>query len=151
MAFTENTGLTVQSAIDTTFLDTAHFDAECSFPGGYEELNRLVITHVDGLCPFMVVEGKLKTQECTVEAHVTLQQEVLLRGLYTATVHPGYVDLRYPVTLTWGHYDRPTQVKCYLARYVAPEDVNYASAELLSVKLTLRATDAPVLAPNQPR
>ena len=139
MAFTRQNGLTVQSAIDTTFLDTAHFDAECAFPRGFEELNKLAITNVGGLRPFIINDGNLKTQEFTVEAILTLQQEVLLHNLYTATIHPGYVDLRYPITFSWGHPDSPNQIKCYLANYEPPDSVDYSNAEILDVKLTLRA------------
>lgn len=139
MAFNEQNGLTVQSAIDTTFLDTAHYDAECSFPGGYEELNKLAITEISGLNPFIIDDGTLKTQEFTVEAHVTQRQESLLRSLYTSTVHVNYIDERYPITFMWGHPDMPTQMKCYLSNYEAPESVSYVDAKILSVKLTLRA------------
>lgn len=139
MAFNVRNGLSVQSAIDTTFLDTAHFDAECVFPRGFDELNKLVISNVGGLRPFIIEDGQLKTQEFTVEAYVTNRQELLLRSLYTATVHPGYIDLRLPITLMWGHEDNPTQIKCYLSKYEPPESVDYKSAEILDVKLTLRA------------
>ena len=139
VAFSRQNGLSVQSAIDTTFLDTAHYDAECSFPNGFEELNKLAITQVGGLRPFIMADGKLKTQEFTVEAVVTLRQELLLRQLYSATIHPGYVDLRFPVVFMWGHPDSPSQIKCYLSEYEAPESVDYKSAEILDVKLTLRA------------
>lgn len=139
MAFTRENGLSVQQAIDTTFLDTAHFDAECKFPRGFDELNRLAISDVGGLRPFLISDGELKTPEFTVEAYVTNRQEMLLRDLYTATVHPGYIDERLPIILMWGHADNPTQVKCYLADYELPDSVNYKDAEILNVKLTLRA------------
>lgn len=139
MAFTRENGLSVQQAIDTTFLDTAHFDAECKFPRGFDELNRLAISDAGGLRPFLISDGALKTPEFTVEAYVTNRQEMLLRDLYTATVHPGYIDERLPIILMWGHVDNPTQVKCYLADYEPPDSVSYKDAEILNVKLTLRA------------
>jgi len=139
MAFTRENGLSVQQAIDTTFLDTAHFDAECKFPRGFDELNRLAISDAGGLRPFLISDGELKTPEFTVEAYVTNRQEMLLRDLYMATVHPGYIDERLPIILMWGHADNPTQVKCYLADYEPPDSVNYKDAEILNVKLTLRA------------
>lgn len=139
MAFTRENGLSVQQAIDTTFLDTAHFDVECKFPRGFDELNRLAISDVGGLRPFLISDGELKTPEFTVEAYVTNRQEMLLRDLYMATVHPGYIDERLPITLMWGHADNPTQVKCYLADYEPPDSVSYKDAEILNVKLTLRA------------
>ena len=139
MAFTRENGLSVQQAIDTTFLDTAHFDAECKFPRGFDELNRLAISDAGGLRPFLISDGALKTPEFTVEAYVTNRQEMLLRDLYMATVHPGYIDERLPIILMWGHADNPTQVKCYLADYEPPDSVSYKDAEILNVKLTLRA------------
>lgn len=139
MAFTRENGLSVQQAIDTTFLDTAHFDAECKFPRGFDELNRLAISDAGGLRPFLISDGELKTPEFTVEAYVTNRQEMLLRDLYMATVHPGYIDERLPIILMWGHADNPTQVKCYLADYEPPDSVSYKDAEILNVKLTLRA------------
>lgn len=141
MAFTRENGLSVQQAIDTTFLDTAHFDAECKFPRGFDELNRLAISDVGGLRPFLISDGELKTPEFTVEAYVTLKQHKLLQNLYLATVHPGYIDERLPVVLVWGDpldKEHP-QVACYLAEYEPPESVSYKDAEILSVKLTLRA------------
>lgn len=139
MAFNVRNGLSIQSAIDMTFLDTAHFDAECAFPRGFDELNKLAISTVGGLRPFILEDGQLKTQEFTVEAYVSNKQDMLLRSLYTATVHPGYIDLRLPITLMWGHEDNPMQLKCYLAKYEPPETVSYKDAEILDVKLTLRA------------
>ena len=139
MAFNRENGLSVQQAIDTTFLDTAHYDAECLFPRGFDDLNKLAISDVGGLRPFVISDGELKTPEFTVEAFVTNKQELLLRELYTATVHPGYIDERLPITLMWGHADNPTQVKCYLANYEPPESVSYKDANILNVKLTLRA------------
>lgn len=147
MAFTQSNELTVQSAIDTTFLDTMHYDAECQFPRGFDKLDRLAITSVGGLRPFVMKEGKLQTPEFTVEAVVTIEQELMLRDLYAATIHPGYVDLRYPITFMWGNSarrtdhtpDNSTQIKCYLSEYEPPDSVDYKSAEILEVKLTLRA------------
>lgn len=141
MAFTRENGLSVQQAIDTTFLDTAHFDAECKFPSGFDELNKLAISDVGGLRPFILTDGQLKTPEFTVEAYVTLNQHKLLQDLYMATVHPGYIDERFPITLAWGDpadKEHP-QVACYLADYEPPDSVSYKDAEILSVKLTLRA------------
>lgn len=141
MAFRRENGLTVQQAIDTTFLDTAHFDAECRFPRGFDGLDRLAISKADGLRPFILSDGKLKTPEFTVEAYVTLKQHKLLQALYEATVHPGYIDERFPILLQWGDpsdKDHP-QRECYLADYTPPESVSYKEAEILSVKLTLRA------------
>lgn len=139
MAFNEQNGLTVQAAIDTTFLDTVHYDAECVFTNGYEELSKLVITNVSGLRPFIIKDGDLQTPEFTVEAYVTARQELLLEELYKATIHPSYVDLRYHIDFMWGHTDKPKLFSCYLSEYEPPDSVDYKSADILSVKLTLRA------------
>lgn len=140
MAFTKQNGLTVQDAIDTTFLDTAHFDAECAFPRGFEDLNKLAIINVSGLRPFIMANGGLKTPEFTVEAYVSLKQHKLLQDLYMATVHPGYIDERLPVVLMWGDPSDSThpEVACYLSDYQPPEIIDYTSANVLSVKLVLR-------------
>lgn len=131
--------LSVQEAIDTTYLDTAHYDTECVFPRGFETLNNIVIKETGGLVPFIIVDGALKTQEFTITAIVTNEQENLLRQLYRLTVRPGYIDQRYPIRFTWGHPDKKTQMECYLAKYTPPESVNYSQADILDVDLTLRA------------
>lgn len=131
--------LSVQEAIDTTYLDTAHYDTVCEFPRGFESLNSIVIKEAGGLVPFVIVDGSLKTQEATITAIVTAEQENLLRQLYRLTVHPNYIDQRYPILLTWGHPDKKIQLNCYLSNYKAPDSVNYGQAEILDVDLTLRA------------
>ena len=140
MAFTRQNGLTVQDAIDTTFLDTVHFDAECTFPRGFEDLNKLAITNVSGLRPFIITNGELKTPEFTIEAYVSLKQHKLLQDLYMATVHPSYIDERWPVVFMWGDPsdDDHPQVACYLSDYQPPESIDYKSADVLPVKLVLR-------------
>lgn len=132
--------LTIQDAIDTVFLDTAHYDVQFTFPSGYESLNTLVVHNAGGLVPFTYVEGHLKTPEYTIEVYVTAKQDKLLQDLYTNTMHPGYIDQRYPISIAWGHTDKQYthQYKCYLASYVPPEAVDYSSANILSAVLTLR-------------
>lgn len=136
-------GLTVQSAIDTTFLDTMHYDVQCNFTNGFEELNEtsLVITNVSGLRPFIIKDGSLQTPEFTLEAYVTVRQDELLQELYKATIHPNYVDLRYPVEVSWGYLKDSKLYSCYLLEYEPPDSVNYSSAEILSAKMTLRVID----------
>ena len=131
--------LTVQESIDTTYLDVVHYDTECTFSRGYEALDNIVIKSANGLVPFVLSEGSLKTQEFSITAIVTHQQEALLRSLYLATVHPGYIDQRYPITISWGYTSAKTQIKCYLADYMPPKDIDYTKADILDVDLTLRA------------
>lgn len=141
MAFDERNGLTVQSAIDTTFLDVAHYDATCVCNvSGFEEISNIAISDVSGLRPFVISDGSLKTPEFTVTAYVTLKQDKLLQDLYMATVHPGYIDERFPIIFMWGDIadNSHPQVSCYLANYSPPDNVNYRSADLLPVRLTLR-------------
>ena len=46
--------------------------------------------------------------------------------------------MRYPVILRWGPAENPETKECYLYEYNPPEGVDYKSAELLGVKLTLK-------------
>lgn len=130
--------LSVQSAIDTTFLDTAHFDVSLKFPSGFEDLDEMPVSDADGLVPFVVVDGNLKTQEFGLTCLVTERQEALLRVLYAYTIHPAYVDQRYPISISWGHGSASVTMDCYLAAYEPPTKVSYSSAEFLTVSLTLR-------------
>lgn len=130
--------LTLQSSIDTTFMDSAHFDVTLSFPRGFELLDSLAIHNVEGLVPFTYVDGALKTPEYSLDAYATVQQEKLLRDLYSRTVHPGYIDETYPIRVSWGHEDNVTQAECYLSTCKVPGGLDFSRAELLSVSFTLR-------------
>lgn len=131
--------LLIEDSIDTTFLDTAHYDIRCQFPrNGFESLDKIVIKEAGGLVPFVYTGDELKTQEFMVTAIVTHEQDGLLRELFKFTVHPGYIDERYPIHVTWGHRNVPVSKDCYLASYKTPESINYSSAEILTVELTLR-------------
>ena len=130
--------LTVQSSIDTTFLDTVHFDVSCKFPPGYEILDDIVIFDTGGLRPFVLNDGVLKTQVFTISAYITGRQDFRLWELYRATMHPSYIDMRYPIILRWGPAENPETKECYLYEYNPPEGVDYKSPELLGVKLTLK-------------
>ena len=132
--------LTVEEAINTTYLDTAHYDVVCQFKArGFEELDNIVIKEVSGLVPFYVVKGELKTPEITIKAIVTAKQEYLLRRLYLLTVHNKYIDQRYPINVRWGYPEMENYGDCYLSDYVPPDSVNYTNAEILEVEFTLRA------------
>lgn len=136
-------GLSIQDAIDTVFLDTAHYDVELKFTSGFEGgLNNLVVRNAGNLTPFTYVDGELKTPEYDIEVYVTAKQDKLLRELYLLTMHPGYVDQRYPIYISWGSITDTTYtstVKCYLSSYAPPESVDFTSADILNAKFTLRA------------
>ncbi len=131
--------LTVMEAVDTTYLDTAHYDVTLKFPTGYEILNDVTVKEASGLIPFVYTGDALKTQEFRLTCIVTNEQEALLRNLYVTTNHPGYTDLRYPIWITWGHPENGIPYKeCYLAEYEPPDSVNYTSADILDVTMVLR-------------
>lgn len=135
--------------IKTTYIDTARYDIKCSFKEPFNELDNITIHRSQGLTPFTYVEGTLKTPEYTIEAYVTPKQDVLLKELYSSTMHPEYVDIQYPVTLTWGldsdMYKDDENLKyyintkqCYLCNYTPPTSIDYSIATILSVSLVLR-------------
>lgn len=135
-------GLSIQDSIDTAYIDTAHYNVSLEFSIGFEILDRLTIHNASNLMPFTYVDGDLKTPEYTIETYVTAMQDRQLQQLYAITMHPGYVDLRYPVLVSWGHpIDEQYihQVKCYLSSYTPPDSVNFSNAEMLSSTLVLRA------------
>lgn len=123
-------------------MDTAHFDVELRFHGGYEMLNKLVVHNASDLIPFTYVDGELKTPEFKVEVYATSAQDRELQRLYSVTKHPRYVDLRYPISVSWGRIGdtRYTQsFDCYLAEYTPPDSIDYSTASILSATLVLRA------------
>lgn len=140
--------------LTTTFLDTTRFEVTLSFPKGYNNCDTIVVHSAEGLTPFTYIDGELKTFEATVSAYVTPTQNKYLEKLYKDTMHPGYVDQRYPISLSWGlpeslySIEDSTKAKfkdeyvttkaCYLSNYVPPTSIDYGSAEILSVELTLR-------------
>lgn len=130
--------LSVQSAIDTTFLDNAHYDVSLKFPSGFAELDGMPVAEADGLVPFVVVNGELKTQSFSFSCYVTERQEALLRVLYTNTVHTAYIDQRYPISVSWGHGSATVTKSCYIAEYEPPTKVDYSKADILGVSLSLR-------------
>lgn len=130
--------LSVQSAIDTTFLDTAHFDVSLKFPSGYELLDGMPVSGADGLVPFIIVDGTLKTQTFGITCYVTESQEALLRALYASTVHTSYIDQRYPISVSWGHGSATVTKSCYMSSYEPPSKVNYSQASILEVSFSFR-------------
>lgn len=133
--------LTVESAYKTEFLDTAHYDVVLDFSGipGFNELKDIVVVDADGLVPFIIVDGELKTQTFSFTCYVTERQEALLRTLYTNTVHTAYIDQRYPISVSWGHGSASvTPLSCYMSAYVPPTKVDYSKADILGVSFSLR-------------
>lgn len=141
-------GLKVTDLMDTVFYDTAHFDVQLHFNGGYEALDKIAINNAQDLIPFTFVKGELTTPEYTVEAYVTPAQDKLLKALYSATMHPKYVDQRYPIEIAWGYIKNGDSsqmdgqfsnlAKCYLSEYTPPSDIDYSDAKIFSVSLVLR-------------
>lgn len=135
--------LSIQDSIDTVFLDTVHYDVVLRFPKGYAGgLDSIVVHNVSDLTPFTYVDGELKTPVFTIETYVTAKQDKLLQALYSNTMHPGYVDLRYPVRISWGNIssaDYSNTFECYLSSYKPPESVDFESTNILSAEFTLRA------------
>lgn len=129
----------ITDSIKTEYLDNAHYDIECAFsPASYEKLNAITIVSGSGLVPYVLSNGELKTQEFQLTCIVTAEQDKLLQKLYAATMHPGYVDERYPIRISWGHVSARIRKSCYLKAYNPPESVDYASPALLQATLTLR-------------
>jgi len=129
----------ITDSIKTEYLDNAHYDIGCAFPpAGYGKLDDIIITDGSGLVPYVLKDGELKTQEFQLTCIVTAEQDKLLQKLYAATMHPGYVDERYPVRVSWGHESARIHKACYLKAYNPPESVDYASPAILQATLTLR-------------
>lgn len=129
----------ITDSIESEYLDNAHYDIVCAFPRAYAGLDSIVITGGSGLTPSIIADGELKTPEFSLTCIVTATQDRMLQELYEATVHPGYVDMRYPVGVTWGPPTHRLRRECYLKSYVPPDRVEYRSASILEVTLTLRS------------
>lgn len=128
----------ITDSIKNEFLDNAHYDIECAFLGEYAKLDGIVIAGGSGLIPFVLRDGELKTQEFVLTCIVTAEQDKLLQKLYSNTMHPGYVDQRYPVSVSWGHISARHSRSCYLKAYNPPDQLNFRDASILEVTLTLR-------------
>lgn len=128
----------ITDSIENEYLDNAHYDIGCAFPKAYAKLDTIVISGGSGLNPFVLTSEGLRTQEFTLTCIVTSEQDQLLQKLYAATMHPGYVDERYPIEISWGHPSARAKKSCYLKAYTPPGQVSYGSAAILEVTLTLR-------------
>lgn len=128
----------IADSVKSEFLDNAHYDIECAFFGEYAKLNGLVIESGAGFTPFVLKDGSLKTQEFTLTCIVTAEQDSLLQKLYAATVHPAYIDQRYPVQVSWGHISARHSKSCYLKVYDPPSQFSFSDASILKVTLVLR-------------
>lgn len=128
----------ISDSIKTTYQDNARYDVALSFDGEYTALSTIAVSGAKGLTDLLIRDGEMKTPEYDIEAYVTEAQDKLLHNLYRATVHTSYTDLRYPIHLSWGAPDNRHYAECYLADYTPATDVDFGSAQLLSVTLTLR-------------
>lgn len=147
----------LESVIATQYLDNGNFDVSLRLPDPFDGgPGSLLISSIHGANAFLVGDNGMKTPEITITAHVTKKQDSLLRHLYVATVHPGYIDQRYPIKVEWGDVSGMPFAKpvsdadgllndagvdahdFYLASYTPPESVNFAQGEMLSVSMLLR-------------
>lgn len=147
----------LESVIGTQYLDNGNYDVFVKLPAPYDGgPNSLLVFEVSGANAFLINNGQMQTPELTISAYVTKQQDALLRHLYAATVHPGYIDQRYPITVEWGDvsnspFARPAAnvdglldeagmdaYSFYLASYTPPDNVSFTSGSLLSVSMVLR-------------
>ena len=147
----------LESVIETQYLDNGNFDVFVKLPAPYDGgPNSLLVESINGANAFLMENGQMHTPEITISAHVTKKQDSLLRHLYAATVHPAYIDQRYPIKVEWGDvsampFANPAadvdgllddsgldSHDFYLAAYTPPNSVNFASATMLPVSLVLR-------------
>lgn len=147
----------LESVIENQYLDNGNFDVFIKLPDSFDGgPGSLLVSGIQGANAFLVGDNGMKTPEVTITAHVTKKQDSLLRHLYVATVHPGYIDQRYPITVEWGDVSKMPFAKpasdadgllndagvdahaFYLASYTPPESVNFAQGEMLPVSMVLR-------------
>jgi hypothetical protein len=147
----------LESVIETQYLDNGNYDVFVKLPAPYDGgPNSLLVESINGANAFLIENGQMHTPELTITAHVTKQQDSLLRHLYVATVRPGYIDQRYPIRVEWGDvsampFARPASDTdgllndsgldshdFYLAAYTPPNNVTFAAATLLPVSMVLR-------------
>lgn len=147
----------LESVIETQYLDNGNFDVFVKLPAPYDGgPNSLLIESINGANAFLIEGGQMRTPEITITAHVTKKQDSLLRHLYAATVHPSYIDQRYPIKVEWGDtssapYASPASdadgllgdsgldaYLFYLASYTPPSNVSFGAATMLPVSMVLR-------------
>lgn len=147
----------LETVVAAQYLDNGNFDVFVRLPDPYDGgPGSLLISGIDGANAFLVGANGIRTPEITITAHITKKQDSLLRQLYVATVHPSYIDQRYPIHVEWGdvskgQFARPetdddgllndsgvNAYDFYLASYTPPTNVDFGSASLLPVSLGLR-------------
>lgn len=150
-------GNILETVVGSQYLDNGNFDVFIKLPDPYDGgPGSLLVERIDGANAFLVKGGTMRTPELTITAHVTKKQDSLLRQLYTQTVHPGYIDQRFPVRVEWGDvsatpYAKPTSnadgilnesgvnaYEFYLAEYTPPDSVTFATPNFLPVSMVLR-------------
>lgn len=147
----------LESVIETQYLDNGSYDVFVKIPAPYDGgPNSLLVSEIVGGNAFLIDNGQMHTPELTITAYVTKQQDSLLRHLYAATVHSGYIDQRYPIKVEWGDISNSPFAKpignvdglldesgmdaydFYLASYTPPGNVSFSSGSLLPVSMVLR-------------
>lgn len=147
----------LEEVIATQYLDTGNYDVFIKLPDPYDAgPGSLLVSNMSGANAFLIQDGAMKTPELSIQAHVTKKQDSLLRHLYAATVHPGYIDQRYPIRVEWGDVSRNkfalpafkddglldvagmNAYEFYLASYIPPDNVDFTAANLLPVSMVLR-------------
>lgn len=147
----------LETVIRSQYLDNGNFDVFIKVPDPFDGgPGSLLVQGIDGANAFLVGENGMRTPEITITALVTKKQDSLLRQLYVATVHPGYIDQRYPIHVEWGDssgmpYARPLSdadgvlndsgvdsYSFYLKSYIPPNGVNFNAPTLLPVSMVLR-------------
>lgn len=147
----------LESVIETQYLDNGNYDVFVKIPAPYDGgPNSLLVESINGANAFLISDGKMHTPELTISAHVTKKQDSLLRHLYAATVHPGYIDQRHPIKVEWGDVSNAEFAipaadddglldtagldahSFYLASYTPPSNVSFSAASMLPVTMVLR-------------
>lgn len=147
----------LDTVIENQYLDIGNFDVYIKLPDPYDGgPGALLISSVSGANAFLVGDNGLRTPELSITAYVTKKQDSLLRHLYVATVHPGYIDQTHPVKVEWGDVSKSIYAKpgsdadgllndagvdshdFYLASYTPPSSVDFSRPEMLPVSLVLR-------------
>ena len=147
----------LETVVGTQYLDNGNYDVFIKIPDPYDGgPGSLLIESIDGANAFLIGDNGMRTPELTITAQVTKNQDSLLRRLYLATVHPGYIDQRFPIRVEWGDVSRNPfsasivdedgalnsagmdAYEFYLSSYTPPSNIDFKAASLLPVSMVLR-------------